>query len=48
MEQLELFKKSSNKNCKSFRCGSIYVLNINVQGNPDEIYLTKDKKWFCR
>lgn len=44
MEQLELFKRAQIKIVKAFDAGSIYVLNINVQGNPDEIYLTKDKK----
>lgn len=44
MEQLELFKKAQIKITKAFDAGSIYILNINIQGNPDEIYLTKDKK----
>lgn len=44
IEQLELFKRAQIKVVKGFDAGSIYVLNINVQGNSDEIYLTKDKK----
>lgn len=44
MEQLELFKKAQIKIKKAYDAGSIYILNIDVQGNPDEIYLTKDKK----
>ncbi len=44
MEQLELFKRAQIKINKAYDTGSIYILNISVQGNPDEIYLTKDKK----
>jgi len=44
MEQLELLKKAQIKIVKAYDIGSLYILNINVQGNPDEIYLTKDKK----
>ena len=44
MEQLELFKRAQIKITKAYDTGSIYILNINVQGNKDEIYLTKDKK----
>ena len=44
MEQLELFKRAQIKITKAYDTGSLYILNINVQGNPDEIYLTKDKK----
>ncbi len=44
MEKLELFKKAQIKITKAFDTGSIYILNITVQGNNDEIYLTKDKK----
>jgi thiol:disulfide interchange protein DsbC len=45
MEQLELFKKAQIKITKAFDIGSLYILNITVQGNKDEIYLTKDKKF---
>jgi thiol:disulfide interchange protein DsbC len=44
MEQLELLKKAQIKITKAYDIGSLYILNINVQGNTDEIYLTKDKK----
>ena len=44
MEQLELFKRAQIKINKAYDAGSIYILSINVQGNKDEIYLTKDKK----
>ncbi|RXJ85436.1 thioredoxin fold domain-containing protein [Arcobacter cloacae] len=44
MEQLELFKKAQIKIIKAFDIGSLYILTIDVQGNKDEIYLTKDKK----
>jgi len=44
MEQLELFKRAKIKILKAYDVGSVYILSINVQGNNDEIYLTKDKK----
>jgi len=44
MEQLELLKRAQIKITKAYDTGSIYILSINVQGNKDEIYLTKDKK----
>lgn len=44
MEQLELFKKAQIKIIKAYDIGSLYILTIDVQGNKDEIYLTKDKK----
>ncbi len=44
MEQLELFKRAQIKITKAYDAGSAYILLINVQGNKDEIYLTKDKK----
>ena len=44
MEQLELLKRAQIKITKAYDIGSLYILNITVQGNPDEIYLTKDKK----
>ena len=44
MLQLELLKRAQIKITKAFDEGSIYILNITIQGNPDEIYLTKDKK----
>lgn len=44
MEQLELFKRAQIKIVKAYDIGNLYILTINVQGNNDEIYLTKDKK----
>ena len=44
MEQLELLKRAQIKINKAYGIGSLYILNITVQGNADEIYLTKDKK----
>ena len=44
MEQLELLKRAQIKINKAYDIGSLYILNITVQGNADEIYLTKDKK----
>ena len=44
MEQLELLKRAQIKITKAYDIGSLYILSINVQGNADEIYLTKDKK----
>ena len=45
MEQLVLFKIAQIKIVKAFYIGSLYILSINVQGNNDEIYFTKDKKF---
>ena len=45
MEQLELLKRAQIKITKAYDNGSLYILDINVQGNADEIYLTKDKKY---
>lgn len=45
IEQLELFKKNEIKIVKAFDAGSLYVLNIKIKENSDEIFLTKDKKF---
>lgn len=45
IEQLEIFKKANIKILKAYDIGSLYILSINVQGNKDEVYLTKDKKY---
>jgi thiol:disulfide interchange protein DsbC len=45
LEQLELFKKDDIKISKAYDVGSLYMLKIDVQGNKDEIFLTKDKKF---
>ena len=43
LEKLELLKKNNIKINKTFDIGSLYMLNINVKGNNDEVLLTKDK-----
>ena len=48
MEQLELFKKAQIKIIKAYDIGSLYILTIDVQGNKDEIYLTKIKTYSFR
>lgn len=45
LEQLELLKQNSIKINKAFDIGSLYMLNINVKGNSDEVFLTKDKNY---
>ncbi len=45
LEQLELLKKNSIKINKAFDIGSLYMLNIVVKGNNDEVFLTKDKNY---
>lgn len=44
MEKLELLKRAQIKISKAYDAGSLYLLNIKVQGKADEVYLTKDKK----
>lgn len=44
MENSELFKRAEIKITKAYDQGSIYLLNINVRGKADAVYLTKDKK----
>ena len=45
LEQLELLKQNNIKINKAFDTGSLYMLNINVKGNSDEVFLTKDKNY---
>jgi len=45
LEKLELLKKNNIKINKAFDIGSLYMLNINVKGNNDEVFLTKDKNY---
>lgn len=45
LEQLELLKKNSIKINKAFDIGSLYMLDIIVKGNKDEVFLTKDKNY---
>src|SRR5574344_780150 len=44
-ESLELFKNAAKKVEKAYDIGSLYLLSIVVQGNKDEIFLTKDKNY---
>ncbi|OCL95687.1 DsbC family protein [Aliarcobacter thereius] len=44
-EKLELFKRANIKVEKGFDTGTFYLLSISVQGNKDEVFLTKDKKY---
>lgn len=45
IEALTLFKGAQVKITQGYDAGSLYVLNVTVQGNPDKIFLTKDKKY---
>lgn len=45
LENLELLKRAQIKVIKGFDNGSLYLLNIEVKGNADQVYLTKDKKF---
>lgn len=44
-KELELFKRANIDIVNGHDLGSLYYLNINVQGNPNVIYLTKDSKY---
>ncbi|APW65577.1 MULTISPECIES: thioredoxin fold domain-containing protein [Arcobacteraceae] len=44
IENLELFKRAQISVTKAYDMGNLYALKINVQGNNDEVFLTKDKK----
>lgn len=45
LAQLELLKKDNIKILKAYDIGSLYILKIDIQGNKDEVFLTKDKKY---
>ncbi len=45
IESLSLFQGAQVKITQGYDAGSVYVLNVMVRGNPDKIYLTKDKKY---
>ena len=45
IQNLNLFKNAQIKVTKGYDVGSLYLLDIQVQGKADEIYLTKDKKY---
>jgi len=44
IENLELFKRAQINVTKAYDIGNLYALQIKVQGNNDEVFLTKDKK----
>ncbi|WP_121626737.1 thioredoxin fold domain-containing protein [Poseidonibacter antarcticus] len=44
IENLELFKRAQISITKAYDIGNLYALKINVQGNNDQVFLTKDKK----
>ena len=44
IEGLELFKRAQIKVMKAYDMGNLYALIINVKGNADQVFLTKDKK----
>lgn len=44
IEELELFKRAQITVKKAYDVENFYVLKVVIQGNNDEVYLTKDKK----
>ena len=44
-KELDLFKRVNIDIVNGHDLGTLYYLNIKVQGNPNTIYLTKDKKY---
>jgi thiol:disulfide interchange protein DsbC len=44
IEELELFKRVPISVNKAYDLKDFYLLKVTIQGNPDEVYLTKDKK----
>ena len=44
LEELELFKRVPITVNKAYDVENFYLLKVTIQGNPDEVYLTKDKK----
>ncbi len=44
-KELELFKRVNIDIVNGHDLGSLYYLTIKVQGNPNTVYLTKDKKY---
>ncbi len=45
IQSLELFKRAQVAVKKGYDAGSVYLLNVTVQGKGDNIFLTKDKKY---
>ena len=44
IEELELFKRAQISVKKAYDVEDFYLLKVVIQGNSDELYLTKDKK----
>jgi len=45
IQNLELFKKAQVQVKQAYDAGSVYLLNVNIRGKGDKIFLTKDKKY---
>ena len=45
IQNLELFKRAQVEVKKGYDAGSLYLLNVNIKGNADNIFLSKDKKY---
>ncbi len=45
IQNLELFKRAQVVVKQGYDAGSVYLLNVTVQGKGDKIFLTKDKKY---
>lgn len=45
IEDLEFLDKAQLKVTDAYDVGSLYFLNVNVQGKADKFFLTKDKKY---
>lgn len=45
IQNLELFKRAQVKVINAHDASSLYLLNVEVQGRADTIFLTKDKKY---
>lgn len=45
IQNLELFKKAQVEVKQAYDAGSVYLVNVNIRGKSDKIFLTKDKKY---
>lgn len=45
IQNLQLFKRAQVKVIQGYDAGSVYLLNVEVQGRADKIFLTRDKKY---
>ncbi len=45
IEALTLFKGAQVTISQGYDAGSVYLLNVNVRGKADKVFLTKDKKY---